>query len=382
MDGARCDDGAQNFRITGTLRYAATVLLLFVVAFAGLAQELRPESGEAVTLAFPLPVSGYDVYMVGELHGVKETEGILLQYLARLYEGAGLRDVALEDKSAYQRDAQAYVEGKSKTLPAPLCLRAGVLDAIRRFNEGRKGSELIHVHLVDIDFNAEAIREHLLTLKKQIPGSETLSVPALGGIKAHGLETVSTLQRLTKDQEILGELRTLGHSIRAYQQGMDGGTGDVKGSPYLNDREDAAASNIIDLHNQHGLPVLLYGNDHVSKVPLHNGGPNQDTDFPPLALRLDRAGIKVFSLVTFPLAGRSNWRGHEGELMWTASDGSLSNGLTLDRVLASDPASKFLYIDPRREPVKLPSQDLTRSRADAFLLLAHGTPAENRCAVR
>jgi hypothetical protein len=371
-------------QITKGLCSRARSLLLFVILVAAPAQELSPGVWASSDIsALPLPISGYDVYMVGELHGVKETEGILLQYLARLYEGAGLRDVALEDKSAYQRDAQAYVEGKSKTLPAPLCLRAGVLDAIRRFNEGRKGSELIHVHLVDIDFNAEAIREHLLTLKKQIPGSETLSVPALGGIKAHGLETVATLQRLTKDQEILGELRTLGHSIRAYQQGMDGGTGDVKGSPYLNDREDAAASNIIDMHNQHGLPVLvLYGNDLVSKVPLHNGGPNQDTDFPPLALRLDRAGIKVFSLVTFPLAGRSNWRGHEGELMWTASDGSLSNGLTLDRVLASDPASKFLYIDPRREPVKLPSQDLTRSRADAFLLLAHGTPAENRCAVR
>jgi hypothetical protein len=371
--------------ITGALRYAATLLWLFVVAFACSAQELPPGAwGGRDLSAFPLPVSGYDVYMVGEVHGVRETEGVLVQYLARLVEGAGLRDVALEEKGAYQRDAQAYVEGKSKALPAPLCLRAGVLDAIRRFNEGRKGNELIHVHLVDIDYNAEAIREHLLTLKKQIPGSEAVSVPALGGIKAHGLETVAALQRLTKDPEILGGLRTLGHSVRAYQQGMDGGTGAVKGSPYLNDREDAAVSNIVDiLHNQHGLPVLvLYGNDHVSKVPLHNGGPKQDTDFPPMALRLDRAGIKVFSLVTFPLNGRSNWRGHEGEFMWTASDGSLSNGLTLDRVLASDPASEFLYIDPRREPVKLPSQDLTRSHADAFLLLAHGTPAENRCAVR
>jgi hypothetical protein len=68
--------------------------------------------------------------------------------------------------------------------------------------------------------------------------------------------------------------------------------------------------------------------------------------------------------------------------MWTASDGNLANGDTLDRVLASTPGAAFLYIDPRQERAKLPSQDLTRSGADAFLLFAHGTPAENRCAVR
>jgi hypothetical protein len=236
---------------------------------------------------------------------------------------------------------------------------------------------------VDIDFNAEAIREHLSTLKERIRGTESVRLPAPGAIKAHGLETVAALQRLTKDQEILGELRTVEHSIRAYQQGLDGGTGDVKGSPYLDDREDAAVGNIIDVHSRHGLPVLaLYGSDHVSKVPLHNGGPKQDTDFPPLALRLERAGIKVFSLVTFPLTGRYNWRGHEREMMWTASDGALSNGLTLDRVVGSDPGRELLYIDPRREPITLPSQDLTRSRTNAFLLLAHGTPAENQCAAR
>lgn len=372
-------------RLTGTLPYRARLLLLFVLAVAGPAQELRLGVWAGRDLsAFPLPVSGYDVYMFGEMHGVKENVEVLMQYLVRLYEGAGLRDIALEEKSAYQREAQAYVEGKSNAVPEPLCLRAGVLDAIRGFNEGRRGSGLIQVHLVDVDLNAEAIRAHLLNLKGQISGTKAVGVPAVGDIKAHGLEMVAALQRLTNDQEILGELRTIGHSIRAYQQGLDVATGGVKGSPYLEDREDAALSNIIDiLHNQHRQAVLaLYGNDHVSKTVLHNGGPKQDSDFSPLARRLERAGIKVFSVVTIPLAGRSNWRGHEGELMWTASDGSLANGDTLDRVLASTPGAAFLYIDPSQERAKLPSQDLTRSGADAFLLFAHGTPVENRCAVR
>jgi hypothetical protein len=365
------------------LRLSIGLLLQLAIVCAGWAQEARPGVWAARDLsAFPLPVSGYDVYMIGELHGVEETEAVLVQYLTRLY-GTGLRDVALEEKSAYQRDAQAYVEGKSSTVPAPLCLRAAILDAIRRFNEGRKGSDLVHVHLVDIDLNAEGIREHLLTLKKQIAGSMAVSVPATGGIKTHGLETVAALERLTNDREMLGELRTVRHSVRAFQEGLEAGTGGVKGSPYLDDREEAIVSNIMDmLHNQPGQPVLaLYGADHVSKTLLHNGGPKQDTDFPPVALRLERAGIKVFSVVAIPLNGRSNWRGHEGELMWTASDGSLSSGEKLDALLASTPQSTFLFIDPKREPVKLPSQDLTRSRADAFLLFAQGTPAENRCAV-
>jgi hypothetical protein len=137
------------------------------------------------------------------------------------------------------------------------------------------------------------------------------------------------------------------------------------------------------LHYERRKAVLaLYGSDHVSKVLLRYGGPKQDSDFAPMALRLERSGVKVFSVVTLPLAGRSYWRGNGGELPWTASDGALSNGDTFDRVLASAPGATFLYIDQRQERAKLPSQDLTRSGADAFLLFAHGTAPENRCATR
>ena len=365
-----------------TFRWSA---LLFAVAIAAPAQQLRPGVWTGRDLsAFPLPVSGYDVYMIGELHGVKENVGIFREYLAKLYREAALRDVALEEKSAYQLEAQAYIEGRLTGLPEPLCLRAEILDALRTFNEGRKGSELIRVRLVDIDLNPEPIRKHLLALKEAIPGSGAIGVPGIGDIKARGLETVAALERLTDDQAILGELRTVRHSIRSYQQGLEVGPVSFKGSSYLDDREDAIVSNITDiLHNEHrGAVLALYGNDHVSKTPLHNGGPKQDRDFPPLALRLGRSGIKVFSLVTLPLTGRWSWRGSGGEFLWTASDGSFSNGDTFDRVLTSAPGAKFLYIDPRQERAKLPSQDLTRSGADAFLLFAHGTPAENHCATR
>ncbi len=261
------------------------LLLLFAIALAGSAQQAcDPGVWAARDLsAFPLPVSGYDVYMIGELHGVKETEGVLMQYLARLYEAAGLRDVALEEKPAYQHDLQAYIDGKSAVVPEPLCLRAGILTALRRFNEGRQGSAAIHVHLVDIDINPNAIRDHLLSVKQRIPGAGAVTVPSLADVKARGLETAAALERLTNDAQLSAELRTIRHSIRALQQGLEAGTGPTKGSPYLDDREDAIVSNLMDIvHGPQGRPLLaLYGNDHVSKTALHNGGPKQDTDFPP-----------------------------------------------------------------------------------------------------
>ncbi|MEI9977153.1 MAG: hypothetical protein WDO73_36925 [Ignavibacteriota bacterium] len=153
-------------------------LAMFAVAVAADAQEIRPGvwGGQTLT-AFPLPAAGYDVYMIGELHGVKENAEILMQYTGILYERAGLRDIALEEKPAYEADAQAYIEGRRDTAPRELCLRAEVLAAMRRFNEGRKAAGLLHVHLVDIDINPEAIREHLYRLKRQIAGAEQVSVP-------------------------------------------------------------------------------------------------------------------------------------------------------------------------------------------------------------
>jgi hypothetical protein len=323
--------------------------------------------------------------MIGELHGVKETVDVLMQYVALLYERAGLRDVALEERPVYQQEAQAYIEGKLTDLPEPLCRRAGVLDALRSFNRGRKGGELIRVRLVDIDINPEPIRKHLLALKEAIPSSGAVAVPDAGDIKAHGLETVAALRGLTDDHAILGELRTVGHSIRAYQQGLEVGSSvDFKGSPYLDDREDAILGNISDiLHYERRKAVLaLYGSDHVSKVLLHYGGPKQDSDFAPVALRLERSGVKVFSVVTLPLGGRVYWHGREEELPWTASDGALSNGDTFDRVLASAPGATFLYIDRKQERARLPIKDLTRLDTDAFLLFAHGTAPQDRCATR
>ena len=360
-------------------------LLLNVGAALGPAAELHPGvwAGPDVS-ALPLPVSGYQVYFVGEFHGVNETVDILMQYLARLYTGVGLRDVAIEEKAVYEGDARAYVEGRSSTVPAALCLRSAVLQALRHFNEGRNQNELVRVHLVDIDSPASAIRQHLLAIREQVHGAAAVRVPDAKDIKQRALDTVDDLKRLTADENLQGGLRTVQHSIAAYQHGLEFDTSDVKGSPYLDDREEAISSNIQDLlRNPDCRAVLaLYGSDHVAKSRRKDGGENRDRDFLPLALRLEQAGLKVFSVVTFPLSGRSSWRGHEGELPWTARDGTLENGETLDRVLTALPSGTLLYADPKRHRIRLPSKDITAFLVDAFLLFPIATAMENHCATK
>ncbi|MFB3830041.1 MAG: DUF1961 family protein [Bryobacteraceae bacterium] len=310
--------------------------------------------------ALPLPASGYDVYLLGEMHGVKENADILSGYLARL---ESVRHVALEEDAVWEREAQSYVEGRTAALPPALCLRANFLDALRRFHRTRP----IRVRLVDIDSPASAIRQHLLAIAG--PG---VRVPAAGRIKEQGLVTVAELKRQGK---ALSELRTIEHSICALQQGFEVGAGQGKGSPYLEDREAAIAANLRDIAR----PVLaVYGADHVSKSPRRDGGPNRDRPFSPLALRLEQAGLKVYSLLTFPLAGRVWWRGRGAELPYTARDGSVG-GQTLDRLLAGAP---LLYADPQQVRVTLPSQDASAFRVDGILMLANATPMEDRCSER
>jgi len=135
---------------------------------------------------------------------------------------------------------------------------------------------------------------------------------------------------VTTDSATRSELRTVELSILAYQQGLEVDVGSPKGSPYLDSREQAVADNIVDLIRIRRTPSLLvlYGSDHVSTTPRKDGGPNRDQPFTPMALRLEQSGIKAFSVVTFPLSGRSFWRGHESELPWTATDGHLASGET------------------------------------------------------
>jgi hypothetical protein len=334
---------------------------------------------DAATL--PLPASGYQVYLIGELHGVQENTAAFAAHLTILVR-SGLRDVAIEEDSVYERAAQAYVAGRLDRLPEQLCLRAGVLDVVRSFNSSRSPDNLIRVHLVDIDTPASAIHRHLAMVREQMPGVPSPPVSDVKELKDQGLRTVDALKRaLTLDNSLHNELRTIRYSILAYRDGLEVDVGQPKGSPYLESREQAIAANIKSVLAEPDCRGILvqYGSDHVSKVNRKDGGPNRNSTFAPMALRLERDGVKVYSLLTIPLSGNWQWRGRKGEMFWGPSDVRLSTGERLDEVLTSVQQHKFVFVDPKVERLRLPSHDLNGFRVDANLLFATGTPLQDQC---
>jgi hypothetical protein len=362
---------------------AAAVLLAGSLALATEGPEIRPGVWAASKAdALPLPMRGYQVFMVGELHGIQENIDFQLQYLALLHRTSGLRDIAIEERGVYEQDAQAYVEGRSDVLPPRLCLRAAMLDGIRRLNATLPEQERIRVHLTDIDSPAFAIRTHLLALQQRL-GAPHIRIPDESSIRAHGLEAVAQMKALTPDSTTRSELRTVELSIVSLQQGLEFDLGPSKGVPYLDSRENTVASNIVDLLRLRGVRSLLvvYGSDHVSRIERKAfAGPRRDQRYTPTALRLEQAGLNVFTIVSAPLDGQAFWRGREVPLFWTAADAQLSSGETLDKVLAAAPTVGYLYIDAKRERARMAGEDLNHMAPDAFLLFRSGTPIAERCA--
>lgn len=343
---------------------------LTVVAAAG-AGELRPGvwAGDAVGA---MPASGYEVYLLGELHGIRENVPILRAYLEVLYR-SGVRDVAVEEDAGLESAAQEYVTGRSGRIPPDLCLRANVLDAVREFNRGRSPAAMVRIRLVDLDSPADAIQLHLERVRDRIDPKH--ATPLKDSEAA-----VAALRKLTTDAALLRELRTIEHSIHALKQGFEVGLGEPKGSPYLDDREQAIASNLLDIAREpgsHGV-LALYGMDHVSKAMRR---PNGEAALAPMALRLEKAGVRVYSALLFPLGGNWSWRGRKEEMMWGPSDGALSTGETFEHLSAAAPG-QLLYVDRSREKLRLPGSDQNLLAVDGYVLIPKGTPLENRCAAR
>jgi hypothetical protein len=354
---------------------------LCAVATASLrAQQIRPGvwAGRRVE-ALPLPTAGYQAYLVGEIHGLEENAKFQVEYLELLNRSSGVRDVAIEEKSVYEMQAQAYIDGDSDALPAALCLRADLLHKIRELNAKLSQKRRIRIHLVDIDSPAAAIRKHLLSVRSRIPNAAKVQVPESNELKESGLETIEILRNFKSDAHLKTELRTLEYSIRAYQDGFEIGTGMGIGSPYLEEREQAIAENIADLISG-GSILVIYGDDHVSKSMRKDGGPKRNQPFWPMAARLEKSGVKVFSIVTFPLTGQYFWRGTKSNILWAAKDGHLVDGEALDQVLAAVPDATLFYVDLSREPLHFfPSVDISNYKADGFIFFPFGVALRDAC---
>jgi hypothetical protein len=275
----------------------ANIVLLLSVDKNVLSQAFRPGvwTGQKST-ELPLPADGYQVYFVGELHGIEQNTDFQTQYLKLLQAKVGLRDVAIEERSVFNREAQAFIDGKLEALPPSLCLRSALLASIRSVNANLKRDQKIRLHLIDIDSPASNIYRHIALIQARI-GETRVPLPPQFDLNSQGIEMVTQLKHRTTDSSIQSELRTIEFSIRAYQQGFEVDLGPPKGSPYLDSREEAVASNLIDLLRAGKVPnvLVLYGIDHVSRSARKDGGPNRDQTFLPTALRLQRAGIRGYS---------------------------------------------------------------------------------------
>lgn len=151
------------------LAIAFTVLAGCITEEAETVTEIRTgvyAANEASNL--PLPTSGYQLYVMGEMHGIREIKLLLIDYLKILHETAGVCDLVLEEKQVYEKDANEYVLGLTNTLCVDLCLRTDILTDVRAYNETLSDDEKITIHLVDVDSPLSAVHLHLERIHEEI----------------------------------------------------------------------------------------------------------------------------------------------------------------------------------------------------------------------
>lgn len=299
----------------------------------------------------PLPTDGYQVYIVGEQHGIAEVHQLFADYLERLY-ATGLRDVILEESQGYEQDANEFLLGETDTLISGLCLRADVLRAIRDFNDELAPDERVRVHLVDLDYTPAAVHTHLLDIRHSLgEAAQHVDIPPVEEFQQWDeREMASLAQRLAGAAEgasprILQELATVKDSIR-YWIPFIGGEAPSEPSPEtMAIREVRITENIQTLLSDlQGRSVLaLYGAGHAQKTvdnPLVGR---------PWAQRLSEDGVDVYSLFAIGMSGTGFWRGKTYSAAWKPEMFLFlpPDGVSLEVVLRESPDYSIVYIDPQ-----------------------------------
>ena len=289
----------------------------------------------------PLPTSGYDIYVIGEIHGVHEIQLLFLDYLKMLHGTIGLRDVVLEASQARNKEMNEYVVGLSDEFHGVL------LKGIKTFNETLPENEKIRVHAVDIDWTILEIHEHLCALKEEIGTvANQIQIPPLDEFEKwdeeYMLVLVNQIVEITDNESVLNELETLRASIRWYFADR-----------LLNDdlpaqiREEAITRNIqYVLKELNGASVLVrYGEWHARK------GSDSVPELYPWAQRLTEVGVSIYSVCIICLGGEVWDYGSEEAVSVSANpDGIMfADGTTLSNILENAPDYNIIYIDLNQE---------------------------------
>lgn len=345
---------------------------------------------------FPFPVSGYEVYFVGEAHGNPQTKQVFQTYLERLYGEAGVRDVILEEDQVFETEANAYVQGSADGFPHNLCLRADILGQIREFNAALPAGEKVRVHLVDVDSPLPSIYQHIRDLHRQLgSAAAAISIPELAEFTnwspKQRKDLITALKKAAADRPaILNELETVDLSSKWYTMGnrLDENV-PVGLQKYFGPlREDVMTKNVrYVLAERKGSPFLVFfGGGHGMKTSEFLG-----EGLTSWGQRLNDGGIKVYSLSILGASGKGFWHGRpleykEGTQRYEGVDGyRFEDGTSLSSLFEAYPDREILYADLRtggNAKIGLPSvyPDIPASQVyDGLVIFKEFTPMEDAC---
>ena len=294
----------------------------------------------------PLPTSGYDIYVIGEEHGMQEIKILFLEYLKILHEATGLRDIILEWPRCYERAVNEYILGISEEVPYEYF----IFDEIRALNESLPDDEKICIHMPDLDFYIQRIHEHLHDLEERIR-TGSVEIPPLDELDEWEEEAMLALVdhfvEVANDDSIINELETVSASIRFYFANLR-----IEDRLASQIREETIAKNVQYLLEEiDGAPVLaLYGDWHAQK---HNAMVRYgaiDTCKPWVQL-LTESGVSIYSVYTTGIEGnkRSSLSGNVVSVYKDPDRIQFVDDTTMGDILDVHCDYNIVYVDLRLE---------------------------------
>lgn len=335
------------------------------------AVEVRPDVYVANDAsALPFPTSGYDVYVIGEEHGIHEIQQLFLEYMKILHEQIGLRDIIIEESQYAEKMINEYVLGHTETLWTITGYVPEFLQTLRVLNQSLSDNEKIHVHAVDICPHLPTIHEHLQVLQKEIGAlADHIQIPPLGEFEKWSrddtLVLVDTFIEVAESDSIINKLATARASIQCLYFAD-------RAELRIPIREETIARNVeYVLKELNNAPVLaLYGDWHAKKHHSMNSHPYES----PWAQRLTETGVKICSICAMGLEG-ARWNSFYRRTSSVHKDPNrilFDDGSTLADILDEVPDYNIVYINLQLEANKSLKVNFDRS---TWVLFNQNVPA-------
>jgi hypothetical protein len=297
--------------------------------------------------------------------------------------------VVLEEDQVYETEANRYIRSELGEIPLGLCLRANLLQELRRLNQSLPEDENIQVHLCDVDSPLAAIHAHLQNLQQDLRHlGEGLVIPLLREFsvwsKEDSVRLVDQLARRCQGRELLeAQISTVKSSVEFYSEGARIGIGTPVGDPTSSVREACLTNNILKTFSRIGRKPLLafLGWHHVQKRLTY------EVPDPRLkgvvAQELISSGLKTFALGILGASGETNWRSGKFQLHSDMTTTQLPRGETLEEAWTRKPNCRIAYFDLRgNTSLRLNhiSKNIpAREVFDAVVIFREFTPIEEHC---